>query len=566
MDNEKVEPQKLPREVYQELENIVTSVWISEDRANIEGYSRGIVMPTEILPKHMKDKTVLPACIVLPENSEQVQAVVRVCNRNKVPVLPYTNGQLGSVASVPGTLCIHFARMDKIVSINEENMTATLQPYVSYQQLQAAAMKKGLWNGGCPLATGITRVASQFAGAGIWQTDLKYGTLSRNIISVKMVMPNGDLLITGSAGQAGAEDFCEYSPGPDIIGFARSSLGTIGIVTEITVKLHTWVGGSTFPDDVGHPSIDTYYKDVEEKKFDRPALPDRHKIYWLEFPDYESELEGLYKIAQSGIGIGLNAAGVYSDFYCSQTSEMTNSRTQEGFFPPWNCYVMLAGISSEKQLEYEEKVLKQIADETKAKFLSDGYKPELLDALAPWSQDCFRHVTGMRMCRGGWAGLVIPMGRISMVPKFSEIWCEALAKLGETHITDRGGCDSTPFIYVVNRGHFQYCETDTYPETHSDPQGLNQSMALFAYSWAACVKEKLSPGSIVSMMVEPFHSLFPEIGPNSNLLFRKVRGAFDPTGIFAPGKLVFTEEELKQVPDMIKDPVMKLREMVGLKN
>ena len=152
--------------------------------------------------------------------------------------------------------------------------------------------------------------------------------------------------------------------------FLRNSLGTYGIVVEITVKLHPWVGEASFPEDVGRPSISTYYQDVEEKKFDRPPLPNRHKIFWIEYPDLESEIDGLYQIARSGIGIALNSAGVYSDYYCSQTQEMTEKRAREQFFPPFNIYVMLAGISSPKQLDYEEKVLKDIVKRTGGKFLS----------------------------------------------------------------------------------------------------------------------------------------------------------------------------------------------------
>ena len=227
----KVEPKKLPSEIYEQLEAIVGPDWISEDRAVVEGYSRGGYVPTEILPKHMKDPTVLPACIVLSGTTEEVQAIVRLCSRYQVPITPYTNGQGFAVPTAPGTVCIHFVRMDKVLEINEDNMTATLQPYVSYNVLQAEAMKKGMWNGGVPLATGICKVASQFAGFGVWQTDLKYSTLSRNIVSVKMVLPDGDILVTGSAGQPGTENFWEDSPGPDIVGLARSSFGTLGIVT-----------------------------------------------------------------------------------------------------------------------------------------------------------------------------------------------------------------------------------------------------------------------------------------------------------------------------------------------
>ena len=79
--------------------------------------------------------------------------------------------------------------MNRIIHIDTQNMSATLEPYVDYGQLQAETMKRGLWNGGSPLATSLCKMASQFAFAGLWQTDLKYGLLNRNIVSVMDVVP-----------------------------------------------------------------------------------------------------------------------------------------------------------------------------------------------------------------------------------------------------------------------------------------------------------------------------------------------------------------------------------------
>ena len=87
--------------------------------------------------------------------------------------------------------------------IDEDNMSARLGAYADYGQLQAEAMKKGLWNGGTPLATTLCKLSSQSAFVGVWQTDHKYGTLSRNIISIKVVMPDGEILETGSKTTAG---------------------------------------------------------------------------------------------------------------------------------------------------------------------------------------------------------------------------------------------------------------------------------------------------------------------------------------------------------------------------
>ena len=98
-----------------------------------------------------------------------------------------------------------------------------------------------------------------------------------------------------------------------------------GIITEITVKLHTWVGGSELPEpEAGRPCIPLYFKPT----FDTAPPPRNHRLYWLEFPDYDAEIKAYREIAHSGIGIGLNASGVYSAYYCSQTQQMTEERVK----------------------------------------------------------------------------------------------------------------------------------------------------------------------------------------------------------------------------------------------
>jgi FAD/FMN-containing dehydrogenase len=102
-------------------------------------------------------------------------------------------------------------------------MTARIEAFTDYAQLQAEAMKVGLWNGGTPLATTLCKISSQTAFAGIWQTDHKYGCLSRNIISIKVVLPTGDILTTGSNTVSGIDTLWEYGPGPDLLSLVRGS-------------------------------------------------------------------------------------------------------------------------------------------------------------------------------------------------------------------------------------------------------------------------------------------------------------------------------------------------------
>jgi hypothetical protein len=559
---QKVIQKKLPREVYNALKEVVGEQWIYEQRSVVETYSKPSLEAGIFIKKHEKDPQVLPSCVVLPSSTEEIQAIVKICNRYKIPFVPFTNGQVFSnPTNQSPTLIIHFSKMNRIIHIDIDNMTATLEPYVDYAQLQAETMKLGLWNGGSPLATSLCKLSSQFAFAGLWQTDLKYGLLNRNIVSVKMVLPDGEILLTGSRCLPKAGDFWEYGPGPDLLGLQRAGVGTSGIVTEITVKLHTWVGGDSLPDvPCGRPSL----IDVHEPKYDNPpAPPKNHKLYWVEFKDFKTQIKAMREIAHSGIGVGLNATGVYSAFYCSQTQEMTVERCEKKFFPDWNCYVIIAGTTSEKQIEYEEKVLKQIIEEVGGTFLSESYKPEVLEALKPWNLDCIRHTTGFRMNRKMYANAWLPAGPLDTAFRTSKAWKKALETFGECDITDRGGADDTPFIYALQRGHFCLFETDNYPDPVL-PDEIRKAQGYGIYGMGAFIKNNLGPMLMAFLNVEPLTTMFPEIGPDSHLLMRKIRKVFDPNSVAAPGRQVFTEEEWQQFPQEVKQVINKMRQMNDL--
>ena len=559
----RVIPNKISREVLQALQDTLGSEWVSEDRAVIETYSRFSVDTAGLLKKHRKDPTVLPACIVLPQSTEEVQAIMRIANRFKVQVIPFTNGMIsfnGPTTPEP-TITVHLSRMNRVLNIDEVNLTATLEAYADYGQLQAEAMKQGLWNGGSPLATTLCKLSSQTSFAGIWQTDLKYGTLTRNIVSTKVVLPTGDILITGSDTVSGVKCFWEYGPGPDLLSMVRGSAGTTGIITEITVKLHSWTGETALPEPpAGRPCMQTYH----EPKYDTAPPPQRVKLLWVEFPDYDSEVKALHEVAQSGIGMGLNATGVYNSYYCSQTQEMTLERVNNKFFPPYNCYLIIYGVTSERQMEYEEKIFREIIAEHRGTFLTQEYKGDVLYALAPWNLDCIRHVTGFRMNRFFYGGSIVPGGLLKDTAyKTKEIWTRTINTMGETYITDRGGIDDTPFLYAIERGsRFWLSEADVYPDP-LDPQKLEKARGLTIAAVTDFVSQKYPPIGM-GVAIEPLTSFFPEQGPNAHLMMRKLRKIFDPNNIYVPGRQVFSEEEFKTLPQQMFDAINGLRGKYGL--
>ncbi|MCX5896027.1 MAG: FAD-binding oxidoreductase [Proteobacteria bacterium] len=557
-------PNRIPREAYRALQDALGAEWVSEDRAVIETYSKFSVDSAGTLRKHMRDHTAIPACIALPAATEEVQAILRIANRFKVQVIPFTNGMIafsGPTTPEP-TICVHLSRMNRVLKIDEDNLCATLEAFADYGQLHAEAMKVGLWNGGTPLATTLCKLSSQTSFAGIWQTDLKYGTLTRNIISTKVVLPTGEIMITGSDAVSGVDSFWEYGPGPDLLSMVRGSAGTAGIITEITVKLHTWPGGSTLPEPpAGRPCIQNYY----DPKYDTAPPPPRVKLLWVEFPDFDSEVAALHKVAQSGICIGLNATGVYNAYYCSQTQDMTMERIQNKFFPPYNLYVIICGITSEKQMEYDEKVFREIMAETGGTFLTETYKPDVLYALMPWNLDCIRHVTGFRMNRHYYGSSIVPGGSLKDTAyKTKEIWSRTINTYGETFVTDRGGVDDTPFLYAIERGsRFWLSEADVYPDAMK-PELLQKARLLTFASVVDFVSQGYAPTGM-GVLIEPLVSSFPESGPNANLLFRKFRKVFDPNNIYCPGRQTYTEEEFSALPHEIMEFINGMRTKYGMK-
>ncbi len=115
----KVIPNKVSREVFQALQDVVGPEWISEDRAVIETYSRFSVDTAGALRKHQRDATMIPACIVLPGSTDEVQAIMRIANRFGVQVIPFTNGMIafnGPTNPLP-TICVHVSRMNRVLDM-----------------------------------------------------------------------------------------------------------------------------------------------------------------------------------------------------------------------------------------------------------------------------------------------------------------------------------------------------------------------------------------------------------------------------------------------------------------
>ncbi|MDQ0198362.1 glycolate oxidase subunit GlcD [Neobacillus ginsengisoli] len=174
----------------------------------------------------------MPDAIVSPRNTKEVSEVVKVCNEFKVPVVPRGSGTnlCGGTCPTEGGIVLLFKHMDKILEIDEENLTITVQPGVVTLKIANAVEEKGLFYPPDPSSMKISTIGGNINENSGGLRGLKYGVTRDYVIALEVVLPNGDILKTG--GKL-AKDVAGY----DLTRLMVGSEGTLGIITEATLKL-----------------------------------------------------------------------------------------------------------------------------------------------------------------------------------------------------------------------------------------------------------------------------------------------------------------------------------------
>lgn len=173
-----------------------------------------------------------PDVVVYPTDSEQVQAAIQIARDNQLPITPRGSGTGLSGGSIPvkGGMVICLNRMNKILEIDEENLTATCQAGVITLDLFNAVAEKGLFYPPDPGSQKISTLGGNVVEDAGGLRGLKYGVTRDYVMALKCVLPDGSLLSTGGKS---VKDVAGYAFKDLLVG----SEGTLGIITEITVKL-----------------------------------------------------------------------------------------------------------------------------------------------------------------------------------------------------------------------------------------------------------------------------------------------------------------------------------------
>ena len=195
--------------------------------------------------------TTPPDAVAYPGSTQEVQAIVTICKQHSCPMIGWGTGTSleGHTLAVRGGISVDFSRMSSVLKISPEDMTVRIQPGVTREALNEELRATGLF---FPVDPGANAsLGGMAATRASGTTAVRYGTMRDNVLGLEVVMADGEIIRTGTEAR-------KTSSGYDLTGLFVGSEGTLGLITELTLRLQ----GQPEAVSAGVCSFDTIHQAV----------------------------------------------------------------------------------------------------------------------------------------------------------------------------------------------------------------------------------------------------------------------------------------------------------------
>src|SRR5882724_13637979 len=282
---------------------------------------------------HGKDESyfpyALPDAVVFPHSTEEVRDVVDICRRHRVPMIPFGVGTSleGHILAVNGGVTIDLSRMNHVLAIHEEDLDAVVQAGVTRKQLNEHIKHTGLF---FPIDPGADATLGGMTATRASGTNaVRYGTMRENVLSLKVVLPDGRVITTSRRSRKSAAGY-------ELTRLFVGSEGTLGIITEITVRLY--------------------------------AVPEAISAATCSFPDIAGAVDTVIQTLQAGIPIARSEA------LCATTMKAINAYSKTSYREQPTLFLEFHGTQG--GVEEQAKMAQDIARENGGMDFEWTTKPE----------------------------------------------------------------------------------------------------------------------------------------------------------------------------------------------
>lgn len=302
--------------------------------------------PLKLVQKAIGEKMERPLCVVQPKSTKEVAALLHFLNKSGIPSIPYGGGSGVNGGAEPNneSVIIDMNSMCEIVKLDEENLTITTEPGIVHRDLEDYLNKHGYISGHYPQSIELAQIGGLAATRSSGQYSTKYGNIEDLIVGLEAVLPTGEIIRI--------KNVPRRSAGPDLRQLLIGSEGTLGIITEITLKIFPtpkdrWMCAygvknmreglniiQTFMRDGWNPAVVRLHDQMEAAKSYSEYLNDEEAILLIlsEGPEGYAQTEGkaLNKIIQNGGGRSLGQEPVESWLNHRNNTDELEKYTSQG--------------------------------------------------------------------------------------------------------------------------------------------------------------------------------------------------------------------------------------------